>query len=82
MPDRTTELKNDYEAMQGLLDRFQQRQTLKVSPEPDHRWYLFEKEGHDTWVDQYEPEMALYMQEYWGNKKGWTITPVDIFRSS
>lgn len=79
--DRTTELKNDYEAMQQLIDRFQHRLTLKAEPKPDCRWYLFEKEGHDSWIEQYDAQMHNYMQFHWG-RKGWTVTPVDIFRTS
>lgn len=79
--DRTSELKNDYEAMQGLIERFQQRQTLKVEPNANHRWYLFEKEGHDSWIEQYDPEMFEYMNKHW-TIKGWTLTPIDIFRTS
>ena len=79
--DRTTELKNDYEAMQGLIDKFQQRLTLKVDAKPGSRFYLFEKEGHDTWIEQYDEQMYLYMKAQWGEKNGWTITPVDIFRT-
>ncbi len=80
--DRTTDLKNDYEAMQGLVEKFQQRQTLKVEPEANHRWYLFEKEGYDAWIEQYDPEMYEYMRLQWAEKKGWTITALDIFRTS
>jgi len=80
--DRSTEIKNEYDQMLGLVEKFKVRQTLKVEPKPNHRWYLFEKEGYDSWVDDFDSEMAAYMKEHWGEKKGWTITPVDIFRTS
>jgi hypothetical protein len=80
--DRTSELKEDYEAMQGLIEQFQQRQTLKVEPDANHRWYLFEKEGRESWIEQYNPEMYEYMRLQWGGRKGWTVTPIDIFRTS
>lgn len=80
MTDRTSELKHDYEAMQGILDRFEHRQTLKVEPHPLNRWFLFEKEGEVSWISQYGPEMYVYMKKYWG-VKGWTVTIIDIFRA-
>lgn len=80
MTDRTTKLRNDYEAMQGLIERFQHRLTLRVEPEKRHRWYLFEREGRESWIAQYEPEMYEYMKRIW-ETKGWTITPIDIFRT-
>lgn len=79
--DRTTELKNDYEAMQGLVEKLRQRLALKVEPKESYRWYLFEKEGEKPKVEQYGPEMYVYLKKFM-EIKGWTITPVDIFRTS
>lgn len=78
--DRTTELKSDYAAMQGIMERFQHRQTLKVDPKPTYQWCLFEKEGRASWIEQYNPEMVVYMKKHW-EQRGWTITFIDIFRT-
>jgi hypothetical protein len=77
--DRTSELKADYEDMQGLIEKFQRRQTLRVETRPNHTWYLFEREGRDSWIEQYDPEMYEYMKFHWG-AKGWAVTQIDIFR--
>lgn len=79
MTDRTSELKSDYEAMQGIIQRFQHRQTLKVAPKEGQKWFLFEKEGRDAWIEQYGDEMVEYMRKHWG-QKGWTVSEISIFR--
>lgn len=81
MPDRASELKTDYDAMKELIERWQHLGKSKVESKDNCRWYLFEKEGRESWIEQYNPEMYVYMKKHW-ETKGWTLTPVEIFRTT
>lgn len=73
--DRTSELVTDYEKMQQIYERFQERQALKVEGE----WYLVTGEHLMSlpmcWC-MAEKEIKIYREN------GYTVTPVTIFRKS
>lgn len=87
--DRTNELKNDYEQMAGLVEKFEKRQALKVEGD----WYVLEQEGEIPKIirgiaegilagansaDGILVEIPCAISK--AEEMGWTVTPVKIFR--
>lgn len=78
--DRTSELVTDYEKMQKIYEKFQERQALKVEGE----WYLGEREGYPSFVCS-SSWLTVEIGGHTVNdlrEMGWTVTPVIIFRKS
>lgn len=80
--DRNSEVKMEYEDALRMMERFQKREQLKV----EGNWYLFEKEGHESWVSNHTRTILLFEEGVWEClreyyiKEGWKVTKIKIFR--
>lgn len=76
--DRDAEIVAEYEAILEFVKNFQSR---KVEPQPDTKWYLFEKQGRESWVSAYKDEYIDYIRDYWVKLRGWKVTEVGLFKT-
>lgn len=74
--DRDHELAADYAEVTHLIERWEKRKEGRV----EGKWYLFEKEGERSGIQQVADEDIEHVIHHWVDLKGWTVTPVLIFK--
>lgn len=76
--DRDAEIVAEYEVILEFVKNFQSR---KVELQSDTKWYLFEKQGRESWVGAYKDEYIGHIRDYWVKLRGWKVTEVDLFKT-